>query len=165
MNLKAWWRERSSREQLVLIGGMAVLILVSGYLLLEPAIQQRHGFAQAIPGLRADLTWMQAHSEEMRGLLKNTRQGGSGAGAPLTLAVVQTTLRESGLLDLVEDLRATGQSGISVNITDVAFSDLVQFLYMIKSRSQGSVETAEITRSSDNQGIVTANIVLRGAGR
>ncbi len=164
MNYYVWWQERSSREQYVLITGATILLIIFLYLLLEPAIQERDGLAEAIPGLREDLAWMQAHSDEMRNLLENTQQSNINNKPALTLSVVQTTLRESGLLDRVEDLSGTTQSGISLNITDITFSDLIQFLYMLRSRSQGNVESAEITRSDEQPGIVTANIVLSAAG-
>ena len=161
---KEWWQERSRREHLVLTGGFTILIIIIAYLLLEPVLQEREGLAEAIPGLRADLAWMQAHSGEMRELLDNNRLGGDTNRPLLSLSLVQTTLRETGLLDFVVDLSGTTQNGISLNVSDVAFSDLVQFLYLIRSRTRGAVKSAEITRSDEDQGIVTANIVLSAAG-
>jgi type II secretory pathway component PulM len=146
------------------MGGLAILIIVIAYLMLEPVILERDRIVKSIPNLRADLVWMQAHSDETRALLSNSGRSVNADTPALSLSDVQSTLREAGLLGLVDDLSGTPQGGISLNINDVAFSDLVQFLYMIKSRSQGRVASAEITRSSDRQGIVTANIVLREAG-
>jgi type II secretory pathway component PulM len=165
MNLIGWWQDRNQREQLVLVGGVVILLIAATYLVVDPIIQERAEMSDAIPGLRADLAWMQAHSDEMKDLLENTRKSSISDRPPLTLSVVQAILRDTGLLDDIEDLSGTTQSGISLNITDVAFSDLVQFLYMIRLRSQGNVKTAEITRSDNEPGIVTANIVLSSVGQ
>src|SRR6056297_3425096 len=127
--LAAWWRERPPRERAILIGGGAALVLVVFYLLLEPRLEERGELAAEIPQLREDLTWMQRNLEKAKRLRGLEREGRpQDRERPVTPAMVEESLRASGLAKRLDALRPSGSQGVQVAFKEVPFPDLASWL-------------------------------------
>lgn len=114
----AWWGQLAPRERGLMIVGVAVLVLVAGYMLLwEPA-------ARGIRKLEADLPELRAQSASLRAMADEVRQlrATMGQAAPIApddrVAAVRRSLVRSGLL------RATAVEG-TANRTTTAGTDVV----------------------------------------
>ncbi|SCY16532.1 type II secretion system protein GspM [Thiohalorhabdus denitrificans] len=161
--LREWWRERPPRERAVLAGGGAALLLVLAYLLIEPHLAERQRLAREIPELREDLSWMREHVAEVK------RLGGESAGPAsgsvegersFGPALVEDSLRGAGLADEVETLRSSGDEGVQVAFTRVAFPELAGWLGDLRQRSGAKVRTARIQRNEEQEGVVEAELTL-----
>ncbi|MFP4615515.1 MAG: type II secretion system protein GspM [Thiohalorhabdus sp.] len=161
--LREWWRDRPPRERVILAVGIAALLLVGAYLLIEPHLEERQRLAQEIPELREDLSWMREHLAEAKRL-----GGESGAPDPdagegessFGPALVEESLQGAELAEEVETLRSSGEEGVQVAFTRVAFPELVGWLGDLRQRSGAEVRTARIQRNGEQEGMVEAELTL-----
>ncbi|MFA9462056.1 type II secretion system protein GspM [Thiohalorhabdus sp. Cl-TMA] len=156
-----WWRERAPRERALLIGGGAALVLVVFYLILEPRLQERQRLAAEIPQLREDLAWMQRHLSQAKQLGNRAGPGGGeGEERSLTPALVEESLRGSGLNERVTALRPSGGRGIQVAFDQVPFPELATWLRQLRNRSGAEVRKARFERLAGKEGVVKVDLVL-----
>jgi type II secretory pathway component PulM len=139
-------------------GGLA-LVLVVGYLGLEPYLEERRRLEQRLPELRQELAWMQDHVAEARALAGE----GNAAAAPqqgeLTPAVVEGSLRRAGLAESLDGLRPQGE-GVRVVFKGVTFPELLGWLRTFQRRNGAVVHGARIERAEGGEGRVQARLTL-----
>lgn len=123
--------------------GVAILILIVIYLLLEPALESRNRLQSDIPRMREDLVWMQAQVPELQQLLGTN--AGRPSGEPLSVALIEDLLRQSGIHEQVSELRPVDQT-VSLRFDEVSYSGLMQFLSALTSRTAARVGAAGIRR-------------------
>ena len=113
--LLAWWQQLATRERGLMLFGMAMLLLVAGYVLLwEPAALGIRKLEADLPQLRAQSASLRAQSEEVLRL-----RAAGGNTTPIApddrVAAVRRSLERAGLLRGASgvDARAAGGSTTS----------------------------------------------------
>lgn len=154
------WQSLAVREKSVLLAGATILVLIVIYLLLEPALERRERLQSDIPRMRENLVWMQAQVPELQQLLGTN--AGRPSGEPLSVALVEDLLRQSGIHEQVSELRPVDQS-VSLRFDDVSYSGLIQFLSALTSRTAARVGAAGIRRL-ETTGHVEASLTLKSDG-
>jgi len=160
MNLLYWWRARLPRERAVVGGGLFILIVVVAYLFFEPVVDERRRMVEAVPALRDDLIWMQAHVDEIVRLQKRSEPTGAGNAQVLTPAVIEEMLRQAGLKNTVSELRSDTTSSVSVAFDEVVFADLMVFFRQLNRRKNTRIRQAVIRRLPEQPGEVEASFVV-----
>lgn len=151
------WQSLAVREKGILSAGAAILVVIVIYLLLEPALERRDRLQSDIPVMRENLAWMQAQVPELQQLLGTN--AGRPSGEPLSVALVEELLRQSGIHEQVSELRPVDQT-VSLRFDDVSYNGLMQFLTALTSRTSVRVGAAGIRRL-ESSGHVEASLTLR----
>lgn len=153
----ARWQSLATREKSILLGGTTLLVLIVIYLLLEPELERRARMQNDIPRLREDLAWMQSQLPELQRLTGTN--AGQPTGAPLSIALVEDLLRQSGIHDRVSELRPVDGS-VSLRFEEVSHAGLMQFLSVLTTRSTVRIAAAGIRRL-ESAGNVEASLTLK----
>lgn len=151
------WQSLASREKSTLVSGVVLLLCTGIYLALEPALLRRGQLAADIPRLRDDVTWMQSQLPELEQL--HGANNSSTAGTPLSVALVEELLRQSGIYEQVTDLRPVQQS-VTIRFDKVVYAQLVEFLSAVRARAAARISLASIRRNPDHAGHVEASLTL-----
>jgi type II secretory pathway component PulM len=160
MNIIEWWRLRHARERNVLKVGIAITVLVLSYLLIEPSLNERNRMREALPTLRADYVWMQAHVLELKKLM-NTNSNDIGINSiPLSLASVQFVLGELSLSDKISELRPIDNQKIRLNFSEINYSELVDLMFQLESKAGAQISNADFSLIENNTGMVQATLTL-----
>lgn len=149
-----FWTERTSRERWILGVGSSLLLLVLCWLLLiDPALQGRARWKQALPLLRADYAQMQSLAQQA------LAAPAPSATAPLRpdRAALERSLATHGLK--AQSLNA-GEDGVRIALTDVSFSALTDWMQQVQRDAQLVVAEAGIT-ARERIDRVDANLSLR----
>ncbi len=149
-----FWTERTSRERWILGVGSSLLLLVLCWLLLiDPALQGRARWKQALPLLRADYAQMQSLAQQA------LAAPAPSATAPLPpdRAAMERSLAAHGLK--AQSLNA-GEDGVRIALTDVSFSALIDWVQQVQRDAQLVVTEADIT-ARERIDRVDANLSLR----
>lgn len=149
-----FWTERTSRERWILGVGSSLLLLVLCWLLLiDPALQGRARWKQALPALRADYAQMQSLAQQA------LAAPAPSATAPLPpdRAAMERSLAAHGLK--AQSLNA-GEGGVRIALTDVSFSALIDWVQQVQRDAQLVVTEADIT-ARERIDRVDANLSLR----
>ncbi len=149
-----FWTERTSRERWILGVGSSLLLLVLCWLLLiDPALQGRARWKQALPLLRADYAQMQSLAQQA------LAAPAPSATAPLPpdRAVMERSLAAHGLK--AQSLN-TGEDGVRIALTDVSFSALTDWMQQVQRDAQLVVAEAGII-ARERIDRVDANLSLR----
>lgn len=154
MTLSGWYGSLAPREQqIVLYGGIvaAVLLLIGG-------TWQLHASASAaaarLEGKRTDLAWMQAVAPRLQAMPAVR----SDESLPL---LVDRTARDAGLAQALSGADPAGNGGLRVRFEGASFDALVIWLSRIQQERGLVVEAASID-GTETEGLVNANLVLRG---
>lgn len=154
MRLTDWYGGLAPREKsVVLYGGIAAAVLLLG-----GATWQLHTSAEAtvarVETKRADLAWMQAVAPRLQAM----PVGRSDESLPL---LVDRTTRDAGLAAALSGSDPAGNGGLRVRFEGASFDALIIWLSRIQQERGLIVESASID-STDTEGLVSANLVLRG---
>lgn len=155
-----WWQSRSARERFAVTLGIAAIFCTLVFLLINPVIKEKSRLNAEIPKLREDLTWMQAHMDEVKLLQRQDSPGSRSQSQHLTPAAVENVLRREGLLQQVTDLRPNEQRGVSISFGGVPYADLMDFLYELNVHHTVEVDYARVQKLSAIPGLVNANLSL-----
>jgi type II secretory pathway component PulM len=163
--LLQWWRQRPAREQALLAVGAAALLVTGAYLAVEPVFREAARKRAEIPELRRDLRWMQRQVPEIRELRRQQGPSASGKGSGPVLPRIEQTARAQGIRDSVEELQGQGEAGARVQLSNVAFPALLDWLATLRERGGIRAVEADIHRPEEGSpGRVDAELVLRRAG-
>lgn len=159
----AWWQARAPREKRLLGAAAIALLGAALFSALAPRLEERRRLAAELPGLRADLAWMEARVAVVNRLRAAGGEAASaelGAGPGVSAAGVEEVLRALGLREQVSGLRPGGE-GLAIVFNEVAFSDLALFVSRLQAAGQGRVVSAQVDRLEGRSGAVSASLTLR----
>lgn len=155
----AFWSARNPREQAILAGGSAVLVLALGYMLLwEPAAEGRQRLARSLPQMRADLAEMETLAQEARGL--KATPAPSLRGDALTQAL-QDSLGQHGLK--ATRLAAGADISVQVQLDKVPFGAVSAWLQDVRQQQRMKVIDARIVYVGATA-LVNVSATLQGPG-
>lgn len=156
-----WWRQRNARERLGLVAMGVLLAAVALFLALEPLLQERRRLSGELPGLQADLAWMQAHAEQVETLRRVAATDSQEPASPaLSAARVEALLQEAGLREKVSAMQPVAGQGIAVSFDEVGFAGLLAFTARLQDEGQARVTAMRVRGLQDRNAQVTAQLTL-----
>ena len=154
MNALGWYRSLPERDRkAVLYGGLAatVLVLVGGLWQLEAATERAE---DRIAGKQSDLAWMQAVTPRLQAM------PAARLDEPLPV-FVERTARDAGLAGALAGAEPSGNGALRVRFEGATFDAVVMWLARLQQERGLVVESASVD-GTDTEGVVNANLVLRG---
>ncbi len=159
--LRAFWLGRTPRERRVLgWGGTLLFLVLLGLSGIEPALDGRERWRKDLPQLRADAAQVEAMSQQLSAA-PPPATGASSSAPPVDKASLEAGLAAQGLKAqslTVQD--AGGTLLVRVNLDDVPFSALTEWLQQLQRTSQLSVSDASVS-VRDTPDRVDARLTLR----
>lgn len=149
-----FWCERTAREQRLMgVGAVMLLLIVILLGLIEPALDGRHFWQEALPQLRTEFAQMQSFAEQL----------GSGAtpaareSRPPDRDTIERALTDAGIKPTSLEL---SNGLIHARWSDVSFSALNRWLLQLQREQALSVIEASIS-ARDQVDRVDATVSLR----
>jgi len=149
-----FWRERTPREQALLLTTAATLVLgVIYFALINPALDGRHYWQQLLPQLRVDRAQMQSLAKQL-----GSAPTASQAVSPKTdRATLERSLADAGIkpasLEVSDEL-------VRLRWADVSFNALTNWLVRIQREQACSVAEASVN-AKESVDRVDAAVALR----
>ena len=149
-----FWRERTPREQGLLLTTAATLVLgVIYFALINPALDGRHYWQQLLPQLRVDRAQMQSLAKQL-----GSAPTASQAVTPKTdRATLERSLADAGIkpasLEVSDEL-------VRLRWADVSFNALTNWLVRIQREQACSVAEASVN-AKESVDRVDATVALR----
>ena len=155
--LKAGWRQRSAREQRLLLLAGGVLIALVGYALVwSPWQATRARLVADNARLSTDLAWLRGVAPQVEAL-RASQAGGAPADGPLPVRL-DASLRAAGLGEHLQRLEPAADGSVRVWFTKVPFDALVGWLDAL---AQQGVQARTLgVGTGANSGQVDAQLVL-----
>lgn len=156
--LKAGWRERSAREQRVLLLAAGVLIALLGYAFVwSPWQAARARLAAENARLSADLAWLRGLAPQVESLRASQGSGTQAADGPLPVRL-DASLRAAGLGEHLQRLEPAADGSVRLWFTQVPFDALVGWLDTLAQQGVAA-RTLGVTGGAGG-GRVDARVVL-----
>lgn len=146
--VKIWFYSLSLKEQRMVAGAVALIILTLFYLIVwEPIHQGLESEQQQQQSHKEILLWMQEAATEVRTL----RSAGSRSvirdkDKPITL-VIEQTVNNAGLKTSVNKIESSGRDGARVTLKDAPFNQVLIWLNTLATFNGVQVVSANIERS------------------
>jgi len=156
--VKAWWAERTGREQLTLgVAALALVLMLGWALLMHPLAQRQEVLAARIQAQRNSLSQLQ----EARALAESVTSAAGAqadrAGQSLASAV-EEGLRMAGLAAAIRRIEPAGPDELGVYLEQAGFDPLVEWLQ--KAGPGLGMEVVEISIERAEQ-VGTVNVRMR----
>lgn len=159
-NIRNWFEARSSREQVILIaGGTLLLILLLWALVWYPIAQGRAELSQRVEDQERLLSWMRDASKGVRLGRAETMMTTDGASVSL-LTLVDESLRAHELGGAVRRVEPEGDSIVRLWLDGARFDDLMTWLTTL-DRGYGTTVQELSAQVTDARGIVNVTLTLR----
>ena len=154
-----FWRERSPREQsLLILAALVLAIVFVDSVLIDPALDGRRFWQEALPQLRADRVRMHALANQLRSEASATP--GEMAGRLVGRAQIERSLSDSGIKPLLLEV---SDGLIRLRCSDISFDSLNRWLQQMHSERAYVVIEASIS-ARERVGQVDASVSLRSMG-
>ncbi|MFQ5935696.1 MAG: type II secretion system protein GspM [Acidiferrobacterales bacterium] len=159
--LRNYWRSLQRRERLMIAGGGALALVMSGYALLWAPLQRDLSrLHRMVPAERVQLLTMRVQAREISRL----RAGGPAAGGTDNLlTTLERSAQEHGLREYITRMEPDAGSGVRVSLDAVAFNTLLEWLADLQRQAGVRAQTATITAQA-GAGVVNARLLLHPAG-
>ena len=161
--MKDWWNKLQSREQnLLLIAGSAVIILLFYSLAWSPLIKAGDNKRMRVENNQQLLFWMVSKSAQIEQLkLINPNIINAGNQRSL-LAIIDSTANRLGLRNSIKQIQPEGADLATIWIEEISFDALANMLGQLDKNSNVKVTEANIAKLN-KPGIVKARIALKRA--
>lgn len=161
--MKDWFNGLEPRERLLVIGGAAVLLLLTLYTAVwEPIAGNYQALKIGVEEQQKTLAWMQEAAARVQRLRRAGPGAGHGLGGRSLLAVIDQSARSSGLGASIKRLEPDGRSGAKLWLEAVSFDDMI--LWLGKLTRSAQVQTSVITIEPQGAGRVDARLTLLEPG-
>ncbi|MEX0740234.1 MAG: type II secretion system protein M [Pseudohongiella sp.] len=155
-----WFSQKTSREQLVLLAGVGVVMLYLIWLLLwQPMLQARELSAQRVASAEQSLLVVRGLAQELADARENPASGGvAGSGS-----LAQTLDESASALGLrIASLEpAADNSSVSVRLNDVGMAAVLAWLFEIERTGTMSIDSLTMA-PVPTPGNVAVSLRLRG---
>lgn len=161
--MNAWWQNLSSRERSLVSGlGVIVGILLIYFIIWQPISSGVETLKQGVTNNRALLSWMQQVAIVIQQNQYNQDDSAQTTPADQRLAVIQTSLKNTNFNKHVTQIEQTNQNDVRIVIRSVSFDDLTDWLVLLWKQN-GIIVTDLTLKRLNDQGLVSANIILTGS--
>ena len=136
MSPRAWWTERSAREQRLL--ALAALVVIAGAWIagvVQPLLHHRHRLESAVAVQRAQWTQMQADAAAIRELRPRATLADTDAGTQSPLLAAQQTVRDLALEPFVGAAQSQGDTAVQLSFHDLPYESLLRWLDLLPARA------------------------------
>lgn len=158
--MKEWWHNLQLREQRILMGGAAALILLMLYALVwDPYQQEMTRLEQAVSVKRSDLQTMQQAAAEIEAL-RRTGAGGQLPGGQSVMGVVDNSAKQFSIAAGIKRIQPEGERAVKVWAEQVPFDDLVRWFDELQKKFGIAIHTLSIERQ-EASGRVNVRVELR----
>lgn len=146
---KQWFYSLSTKEQRMVSGTIAIIIITLFYLLVwEPVHQGLESAQQKQQSQKQILLWMQEAAIEVKTLRKTGgRSTIRNKNKPTTL-VIEQTINNAGLKTSVNKIESSGNNGARVTLNETSFNQLLIWLDTLATHNGIHVVSANIERAS-----------------
>ena len=146
--LKQWFFSLSTKEQRMVSGTVAVIIITLFYLIVwEPVHLGLDTAQQKQQSQKEILLWMQEAASEVKAL---STTGGRNTirnkNKPTTL-VIEQTINNAGLKTSVSKIESSGNNGARVTLNEASFNQLLVWLNTLATHNGIQVVSANIERA------------------
>ena len=146
--LKQWFFSLSTKEQRMVSGTVAVIIITLFYLIVwEPVHLDLNTAQQKQQSQKEILLWMQEAATEVKTL---STTGGRNTirnkNKPTTL-VIEQTINNAGLKTSVSKIESSGNNGARVTLNEASFNQLLVWLNTLATHNGIQVVSANIERA------------------
>lgn len=156
-----WWRGLSRRERRIMISGLALLLLLAGYLLVwEPWRQQLDGLHREVADLRGDLEWMRQAAPRLRTAGTGSVTAGAVSGVALATRI-ESSLRGAGLGTALRRIEPQADGSLQLWLDNARFGALLSWLEGLRAEGQAALAQLDISRRGGDR--VDARMQLRGS--
>lgn len=160
MNSRYDWRKWQRESPYLFYGALFILAWLAVYILiLMPFNYAIYAKQASIDKQEKDLVWMSRAAREINRLNQeapSSRQKTTES----TFSIVNTSINEEGLKELVTDVRQMEQSQVQVNFSSITFTDLMKWLNKLSSRN--GIFVSQATLQKAGPGKVQATLILQG---
>lgn len=127
--MKEWWDSLGTRERLILIAGVAIVVpLLLWALLWRPLVGGVERLEADVAAQREQLRWMQNAAAEIDQLRGSGAQATAGLGGRSLLAVVDQSARGAGLGSGLKRIEPESADAVRVRLEGVSFDAVVTWL-------------------------------------
>lgn len=158
--MKAWWDGLELREQRLVAGGAAALLLFLLYAAVWAPLQStRARLTTQAEEQRATLRGMQLRAAEIRQLSARSAGRRPATGQSL-LGLIDQTARAQHLADAVKRVQPDGTNSVRVWLENAAFDDVMRWLGTLEQRHGVVIDTLNVERG-ELPGRVAARLTLK----
>lgn len=153
----------SERERLMLLLYGPVFVVVLFYFLFWLPFENKIELLQErVAEQQSTARWMQASAQQVKNLQQLSGANDRGARESL-LALVDKTMRQSGLSKALKRVEPDGDSKVKVRLEQANFDVATKWLETLRNRYAVTVQNISIDRQ-DSVGIVNIRLTLVGTG-
>lgn len=158
--MKSFWANLGPRDRRILtIGGIFLAVLLPWWLVWLPLTERVERMERSVSAQNADLAWMQAAAERVRGAHAGATPADRGDQS--ALSVIDRTAREGPLTGTVRRVQPEGTDTVRVWMEDAPFDDLILWLSILETR-YGLRVTSLVVDRQPAEGRVNARLSLEG---
>lgn len=156
----SWWKERSRKEQQMLLwGSLSAELLIYIFFIFFPIHNGVTALAEKVQRNRNLLVWMKKAGVEISELQKTTKIPEFTIGVSL-LAVIEKSIKDTSISASVGEIKQLENNNIvQVKFKNVSYAGLIRWLEKIQTESNVNIEKARLLRS-DKSGVIQATIDL-----
>ena len=132
MSPRAWWAERSAREQR-LLALAALAVIAGGWIagVVRPLQHRYHNLETAVAVQRTQWAQMQADAAVIRQLRPHATPADADAGTQSPLLAAQQTVRELALEPFVGAAQSQGDTAVRLAFHDLPYESLLRWLDLL----------------------------------
>ena len=160
--MNAWFRERSPREQMLLLAGAGMLLLVTLWLLVwEPVSHKRGQFSARVEQQQQILLQLRQLASEA-GRIGVIPAGNLDRGDQSLLSLTDRTVRAAGLAGALRRIEPDGDNRVRLWLQQAQFDPMMSWLQSL-ARDYGVHVYAANVDLGERAGLVVADITLEDA--
>lgn len=159
MNVQGWLQQKTPREQLLLSGGLGIVLLVLVWQLLwQPMLQARTLSAQRVTSAEQSLLAVRSLALELTSARASSVSGTSGIDNPAQLLDASASALGLRIASLEP---AADNSSVAVRLNDVSMATVLAWLYDIEKSGAMHIDSLTLAPVT-TPGNVTVSLRLRG---
>jgi general secretion pathway protein M len=159
--MKAWLYSLDSRERMMLLAGVGLLVLFLLYILVWSPIHSGYdSLRSTVDEQHTTALWMQESAQTLARLKRSSGRAVQGLGGRSLLSVADSTARAGGLGPALKRVEPEGRDSVRVWLDGASFDVLVKWLGTLSTNFGINAETVTLERST-TAGRVNARLTLQ----